>query len=144
MAFLVDDFFKGLGKRAAGKEQKRVGEQESAGQFASDKAAFANKEAGRQGALSNASALLAGLYGGKYNFSPDALAIMKAPRQDTSYKHAVIDPSKGAMWNAAGDMVNSAGNLGMQALSGGAIKNMAGQATSLRPHTPGYREEDEG
>lgn len=133
MAFVFDSLLKGLGKRAAGKEAKRAGEEQATGQFKSDQAGFANKEAGRQGALSNAEALLSGLYGGKYAFNPNALAQMKAPRQDTSFKHAVVDPSKGAMWGAAGDMVGDVGNLGMAALSGGMLKGQsAAEPTSLR------------
>ena len=139
-------FFEGLGnlisggKIAAGKEQKRAGDEEAAGQLKADQAAFANKENARIGAASQAKALLSGLFGGKYALTPEAAAALAARRQDTSFKHAVVDPSKGAGWGALKTGLVGAGKLagdyfsGQSLLKGLGVNPQAGGAapTSLR------------
>ena len=141
--FLIDDFLKGQGQKSAAKEQYKKGEEEAAGQFKSDTAAFGNAEKTRQ---SRAQALINGLgslFVGKYAglVGNGVRENLVAPRESTAFKHAVVDPSKGAMWNTFGNMANSAGNLALSALSGSnllkglGIGQSAGGAapTSLRP-----------
>lgn len=135
MGFIIDDIIKGIGAKKAAKEQNRAQNAEAQGQFESDTKANDNAEQSRQGRAQALISGLGGLYGGKYAGLLGDTSHLTGQRQNIAFKHAVADPSKGVMWNAAGNAVNSLGNLALAAATGGMSKvaqSAAGAVTSLR------------
>jgi hypothetical protein len=138
MAFIIDDIVKGIAAKKAGKEQKRAGEEQSKAQFESDTKGFENAEDQRQ---ASARALLSGLgslFGGKYaGLAQGSEPYLTNRRRNTAFKQAVVDPSKGAMWGAAGNALTSAGDIGTKILGGIEARKILGgdasQPTTLRP-----------
>lgn len=112
--FIIDDIVKGIAQRKAGKEQAKANEKNLQADFESRSAAEKNAEDSR---LARAQALGQALQGNRA-LSPEVLAAIMTRKAMTTRKGAMADPSKGAMWNALGSGLTSAGNLATQYLTG--------------------------
>jgi len=128
--FLIDDLFKGLGQKKAAKEQFQKQDKQLGDQFVADKNAEGNAEDQRAARVNFVGSQLQGARA----LTPEILQALLKRKASTAVRGQAIDQSKGAMWNTAGNMASSAGNLAGMYMKGLGMKPQdAGSPTSLRP-----------
>lgn len=129
MAFILDDIVKGIGAKKAAKEATRAAEEQSKANYESSLANENNMEDSRLTRTKGISQQLTG----NRALSPEVLAEFLKRRAQVTRKGAVQDQSKGAMWNAAGNALGSAGNMATQLLGGLGVQKILGGGGGAAP-----------